>query len=190
MPTRKPGPGKPDQPKRGRPPRTLEQREAAKERRITQSVKGRLKFRPGDKHALDVQMKEARNYRALIAAQLESLQATQAALNELDDPGVMVSREEHALKAFLWEEYQEHKHRDHIAATFLAIRRQRLLARLQAANDALQIARDLLTPNDTLVARLACGGGGGPPGRRDPSAAAQDAAPAETSRPGGARHAD
>jgi hypothetical protein len=110
-----------------------------------------MKFRPGDEHTLDVQIREAKNYHALLAVQLEQLQATQAALNDLDDPGVMVSRQEHSLKAFLWQEYHDHKHRDHIAATFLAIRRQRLLARLQAAEAALQMAEDLITSDDRLL---------------------------------------
>lgn len=83
-------------------------------------------------------------------AQVEQLQATHAALDALDDPGVLISQEENARKAFLWETYRGHKHRDHIAATFLAIRRQRLLARLQAATDALQIATDLLQPGEML----------------------------------------
>ena len=136
--------------KPGRPGRMAEERIAAQERRIAPSFEGRLKFRPGDPHVLDIQEKEARNYRALLVAQVEQLQATHATLDALDDPGVSISQEENALKAFLWETYRDHKHRDHIAATFLAIRRQRLLARLQAATDALQIATDLLQPGETL----------------------------------------
>jgi hypothetical protein len=56
--------------RRGRPPKTPEQRRQEQERRIPPSFAGRLKFRPGDPHALDVQIKEARNYRALIREQI------------------------------------------------------------------------------------------------------------------------
>jgi len=141
----------PRQRKPGRPRRTEDERATAKERRIEPSYKGRLTFRPGDKHALDSQIKEARNYRGLLMAQLEQLHLVQDELVTLDDPGAFISREENVLKEFLWETYRDHKHRDHITATFLSIRRQRLLARLQAATDAIQIAADLLQPDDTLL---------------------------------------
>ena len=45
------------------------------ERRIKTSYKGRLMFRPGDKHVLDDQVKEARNYQLLLAEQISHLQA-------------------------------------------------------------------------------------------------------------------
>ena len=76
----------PRQRKLGRPRRTEDERVAAKERRIEPSYKGRLTFRPGDKHALDSQIKEARNYRGLLMAQLEQLQLVQDELVTLDDP--------------------------------------------------------------------------------------------------------
>ena len=144
----------PRQRKPGRPRRTEDERATAKERRIEPSYKGRLTFRPGDKHALDSQIKEARNYRALLVAQVEQLQLAQDELVTLDDPGAFISREENVLKEFLWETYKDHKHRDHITATFLVIRRQRLLARLHAATDAIQIAADLLQPDETLLSDL------------------------------------
>jgi hypothetical protein len=113
-----------------------------------------MAFRPGAEHKLDVQEREARNYRALLTEQLNKLQKIQAELNTMDDPGVLVSREEAALKSFLWEMYRDHKHRDHIAATFLAIRRARLLARFEAAAAALEMAADLLRPDDMLLKEL------------------------------------
>lgn len=69
--------------KPGRPRRTAEERASAQERRIAPSFEGRLKFRPGDPHVLNVEVKEARNYRALLVALVEQLQATQAALDAL-----------------------------------------------------------------------------------------------------------
>ncbi len=144
------------QPRRaGRPARSAEEREAAKERRIPRSQEGRLKFRQGDPHALDVQIREARNYRHLITEKLAQLQAIVSDLdNPQDDPSASISDQESALKSFLWTTYQEHKHREHILATFLAIRRARLLAKLDAAAAALQVAADLLAPDDTLLAEL------------------------------------
>lgn len=150
----KPRGDQPQRPRPGRPRRTAQEREAAKERRIEASYTGRRRFRPGDPHVLNVQEREARNYRALLALQLGRLQATTAALNALDDPGVVMSQEENELKQYLWDQYQEHKHRDHVAATWLVIRRERLLARLQAADDALRIAVDLLAPDDSLLQDL------------------------------------
>ncbi|GHO88246.1 hypothetical protein [Dictyobacter formicarum] len=150
------GDGQPPHRRRpGRPRRTPEQLDIAKERRIPRSQKGRLKFRPGDAHALDIQMQEARNYRHLIAAKVEQLQALVAALDaSQDDPGVAMSEQEAALKSFLWTVYADHKHRDHILATFLAIRRARLLAKLEAAGTALEMAASLLAPDEHLFAEL------------------------------------
>lgn len=153
MPTRRnPGPG--DRRRPGRPRRTPEQQAAAQERRIPRSQKGRLKFRPGDPHALDVQIQEARNYRRLIAAKLAQLQAALSALDTQEDPSAAISDQEAALKSFLWTTYQEHKHREHILATFLAIRRARLLAKLEAAGAALEMAADLLKPDNSLLQEL------------------------------------
>src|SRR6266700_3861903 len=126
--------------KRGRPSMTEEERRQVEEPRIDASFEGRYKFRPGMPHTLDVQLKEARNYRALITEQLGQLSRTLDGLESQDDPGEQISREENALKEFLWHHYQRHKHRDHILATFLAVRRQRLLARLEAAHNALELA--------------------------------------------------
>jgi len=132
----------------GRPRRQVQ------ERRIETSFTGRLKFRPGFPHALDDQIREARNYRFLLAEQVSQLQTLLAELEQLDDPGAQMSQEENALKAFLWETYQDHKHRDHILATFLGIRRKRLLERLQAAQVAIELARDFFAPDHRIVQEL------------------------------------
>ncbi len=124
------------------------------ERRIEPSFTGRLKFRPGFPHALDDQIREARNYRLLLAEQVGQLQALLAELEQLDDPDAQMSQEENALKAFLWETYQDHKHRDHILATFLGIRRKRLLERLQASQVAIELARDFLAPDHRILQEL------------------------------------
>jgi len=129
-------------------------RRQAQERRIEPSFKGRLTFRPGFPHALDDQLKEARNYRLLLKEQIDHLQVVLSELEQLDEPGAQISQEENALKAFLWDTYQDHKHRDHIVATFLAIRRKRLLERLQAAEAAIELARDFLAPDHRILQEL------------------------------------
>ncbi len=113
-----------------------------------------LGLRPGFPHALDDQIREARNYRLLLMEQVGHLQALLAELEQLDDPGAQMSQEENALKAFLWETYQDHKHRDHILATFLGIRRKRLLERLQAAQVAIELARDFFAPDHRILQEL------------------------------------
>jgi len=50
--------------------------------------------------------------------------------------------------------YQDHKHRDHILATFLGIRRKRLLERMQAAQVAIELARDFLALDHRIVQEL------------------------------------
>lgn len=139
--------------RRGRPRRSSSEREAAQERRIPVSRKGRLKFRPGSPHALDVQMREARNYQRLIAAKLEQFQAILSVLTT-DDLSGAVGEQEATLKAYIMTTYMNHKHREHILATFLAIRRARLLAKLDAALGAMEMVADLLHPDDTLVEEL------------------------------------
>ncbi len=143
-----PEPGAPTRRRRGRPEKP------AQAPRIRESRKGRLKFRPGDPHVLDVQLREARNYRGLILEHLTQIQAELARLDELNNPIEQLSREDDALKRFLWGRYYEHKHRDHILATFLAIRRRRLYERLQAAAIALNLAESFLTPDNSLLQDL------------------------------------
>jgi hypothetical protein len=148
--------GEGTQPKRGRPRKSEAEREAEKERRIPTSFQGRMKFRPGDPHALDTEFREARNLQALIIEQIGQINGQLTGLMEQDDPGAAISAEENALKAFLWDTYKEHKHRDHIIAVFLAMRRRRLQSRLEAAYSALEICKDLLTPDDKILQELRC----------------------------------
>jgi hypothetical protein len=84
--------------RRGRP-----RKPANQPRRLRESREGRLKFLPGDEHALDDQLKEARNYRYLLIEQINQLQQVLAELEQLDSPGEQISQEEQALQAFLWE---------------------------------------------------------------------------------------
>jgi hypothetical protein len=124
------------------------------QRRLRQSKKGRLKFQPGDKHTLDDQLKEARNYRLLIAEQISQLRQVLADLGDLSQLDEQTRAEDEALKTFLWDKYREHKHRDHILATFLIARRKHRLERLQAAEAATRLLREFLVPDDALLQEL------------------------------------
>jgi hypothetical protein len=73
---------------------------------------------------------------------------------QIDYPLLHLSAEEKPLKEFLWHTYKELKHREHVLAVFLAIRRRRMLARLQIAHQALQMAQSLLEPDQQLLVDL------------------------------------
>lgn len=123
------------------------------DRRLKPSGKGRLKFLPGDAHVLDDQLDEARNYRRLLDEQTSQLEQLLAAFN-LSELREQINQEDEALKRYLWERYHDHKHRDHLLATFLIARRRRRLERMQAAEKALMLAREFLAPDDTLLQQL------------------------------------
>jgi hypothetical protein len=113
-----------------------------------------MSFKPGDPHPMDAQLEEARQLREALVEQIAQLQAVVVELSELDDPSEVISREEIAIKALLWQLYGNFKHRDHIVATFLAARRRRLLQRLQAAGAALEQARSFLTADSAMLPLL------------------------------------
>lgn len=140
--------------RRGRPPRSQAQREQAKQRRIPKSGKGRLKFIPGLPHVMDGEIQEARRLREQLLEELTQISKSIAALDQADDPGQEIGAEERALKQFLWQTYRDHKHRDHIPAVFLSLRRRRLITRLRAARVALEMASDLLEPDERILDEL------------------------------------
>ncbi len=133
---------------RGRP------RKWTGDRRIGKVYEGRMSFKPGDPHPMDTQIEEARSLREAIVAQIAVLQGLVVELEQLDDPGVAISREEQGIKTLLWMLYGSRKHREHIIATFIAARRRRLLQRLQAAEAALVQAHSFLTADSTLLPLL------------------------------------
>jgi hypothetical protein len=133
---------------RGRPPKW------PKERRIPLIYEGRMSFQPGDEHFMDKQIEEARRLSEEITEQLAQVQQLVIDLNTFDSPGAWISEEEAAIKALLWDMYSARKHRDHILATFIVARRRRLLQRLQAAQAALEQARDFLAADEAMLPRL------------------------------------
>ena len=106
------------------------------ERRIPISKEGRISFRPGKKHPLDVQIKEARAAREQLEGQFELFLERLHALASLEGVADRFEDEDEALRRYLSAHFQDYLHVDHLEATFLWLRRRRALARLQAAQAA------------------------------------------------------
>ncbi len=123
------------------------------ERRIPISKEGRISFRPGKKHALDVQIKEARRAEEQMVELLEQFAEMLRALAPLDGLADRFEAEDEALRSYLAAHFQDYLHVDHLEATFLWLRRRRAMARLQAAQAALSLVQELLAP-DPLVDEL------------------------------------
>jgi hypothetical protein len=123
------------------------------QRRIEPSGTGRLAFRPGKKHSLDVQIKEAQEARKELEEQLTLFTEELQALAPLQELAARLEAEEEELRKFLGEHYRDYFHQEHIEATLLWLRRRRATARLQAARAALSLAQELLAP-DPLVDQL------------------------------------
>lgn len=125
----------------------------SQKRRIERSGAGRIAFRPGKKHPLDVQLQEARQAKKLLEEQLALLEQEVQALAPLHEGAVRIKAEDEALRQFLTARYEDYFHQDHIESTFLWLRRRRAAARVQAARAALSLIQDLLAP-DTFVDQL------------------------------------
>ncbi|MHB8596698.1 MAG: hypothetical protein ACYDER_07800 [Ktedonobacteraceae bacterium] len=128
-------------------------RQPQSKRRIEPSTEGRISFRPGKKHPLDIQIKEARHLKEQLAEQLQRFVEMLHELSPLEEVADRFEAEDETLRHFLAEHYQDYFHVDHIEATFLGLRRRRAIARLQAAQTALTLVQELLAP-DTFVDEL------------------------------------
>jgi hypothetical protein len=122
-------------------------RQPGSERRIKPSGEGRISFRPGRKHPLDVQFEEARRAKEQLAEQLERFAELLHGLAPLEEIADRFEAEDEALRHYLAEHYQDYFHVDHLTATFLWLRRRRAIARLQAAQAALSLVQELLAPD-------------------------------------------
>src|SRR5258708_1592074 len=138
------------EPKRSGPGRP---RKSKAERRIKPSGEGRLRFKQGDPHTLDVQLDEAHRVGQQLTAAAEPLPALLAVLEEFQQVPARLAAEDEDLAAFLGEHYSDRKHVDHIQATLMIFRRKRALTRVQAAEAALRLAQELLAP-DPLIPPL------------------------------------
>lgn len=126
---------------------------ATSQRRIATSGPGRIAFRPGKKHPLDVQFQEARQAKEQLEEQLTLFTEELHALSTFEALPAQIKAEDEAMRHFLAERYEDYFHQDHIESTFLWLRRRRTITRLQAARAALTLVQDLLAP-DTFVDQL------------------------------------
>jgi hypothetical protein len=117
------------------------------ERRIQPSGRGRISFRPGKEHPLDVQIEEASRAKEQLDEQLTHFAEALHSLAPLEAISSRIAAEDQALRHFLAEHYSDYFHQDHLEATFLLLRRRRILARLQAAQAALNLVQELLAPD-------------------------------------------
>ncbi len=131
------------------------------ERTISQSKKGRILWRPGRPHPLDVLFEEAKTLRAALPGHLEELltsaQRVQHRLHTLldmeqqfDDPAAPISAADRAAFRAVSERFHNRKHLEHLEAVFAVVRRKRLAGRIQAIQAALDLAAGLLAEEDSL----------------------------------------
>ncbi len=131
------------------------------DRTIKESRKGRILWRPGTPHPLDVLFQEAQTLRDELPGQLQemltSAQHVQHTLHSLlemeqqfDDPAAPISAADRAAFQAVTERFHNRKHLDHLEAIFAVVRRKRLAGRLQAIQAALDLAAGLLAEEDSL----------------------------------------
>lgn len=127
---------------------------APRPRKIEPSFQGRLRFLPGDDHPLDVMIQEAQQLWEQVREVLERVVGTLDQMNQSGDPITQILAEDQAIQQVIRRRYRDHKHRDHILATFIALYRKRLLDRLKAAQGALDLAKELLAPDTTFLGNV------------------------------------
>ncbi len=131
------------------------------ERTIKESKKGRMLWRPGTPHPLDVLFEEAKTLRDELPGHLEELltsaQRVQHTLHSLlemeqqfDDLVAPISAADRAAFRAVTERFHNRKHLDHLEAVFAVLRRKRLAGRLQAIRAALDLAAGLLAEEESL----------------------------------------
>jgi hypothetical protein len=122
-------------------------RTSMSERRIQSSGRGRISFRPGKEHPMDVQIEEASRAKEQLDEQLAHFAEALRGLVLPEEIASRIAAEDQTLRHFLAEHYSDYFHQDHLEATFLLLRRRRILARLQAAQAALNLVQELLAPD-------------------------------------------
>ena len=131
------------------------------ERKIGVSKTGRVLWRPGKPHPLDILFDEAQTLRKDLPGHLEelltSVQSLQSRLHTLlemeqqfADPAAPLSAADHAAFRAVSERFYNRKHLSHLEAVFAVVRRKRLAGRLQAIRAALDLASGLLAEEDSL----------------------------------------
>lgn len=132
------------------------------ERKIEKSETGRVYWKAGEAHPLDVLYSELDELRAQLPEQLKQLLTTAstceerlrtilAASQKSDDPMTMFSQAEKSAHTAIFERFKDRKHYSHLQAIFALRRQQRLAGRLKTAAAALQLANGLLEGEESFA---------------------------------------
>ena len=125
------------------------------DRKIQESKTGRVLWRPGKPHPLDILFEEAATLRKELPGHVEELlslaqhvQHELVTLLDLEqqfaDPAAPLSAADSAAIHAVSERFSNRKHLGHLEAVFAVLRRKRLAGRLQAIRAALDLASGLL----------------------------------------------
>ena len=134
---------------------------AREKKKIEESKKGRVYWKPGKPHPLDVLFKELDKLRKLIPDQLaalltsaeqtvERLHTVLEATQDADDPTALFAptNEEARLAAF--DRFYNRKHSAHLLTIFTIQRYKRLVGRMNAIQAALDLANGLLEEEEAF----------------------------------------
>ena len=130
-------------------------------RKIEISQKGRVYWKPGQEHPLDVLYEEEDKVKGQLPGLLEELlstaQQTTIRLNgvleaarESDDLALLFSEADRAAHHLIVDRFHNRKHYSHLHAAFSLQRYKRLMGRLRTIQAALTLANDLLGAEETL----------------------------------------
>jgi len=136
------------------------QRKEQGPRKIAESRKGRVWWKPGEAHPLDRLDDELKELRDQLPGEIEALmlvahqteqhlQALQQ-IEQEDDPTAAFTAADHLASHIVIERFHDRKHEHHLRTIFAIQRRKRLMGRLQAIRAALDLANGLLAEDDTL----------------------------------------
>jgi hypothetical protein len=130
-------------------------------RKIEKSETGRVYWKPGKAHPLDVLYEEVDQIKAQLPGLLEELlstaQQTTIRLNgmleaarESNDLAALFSEADRQAHHLIVDRFHNRKHYDHLHAAFTLQRYKRLIGRLKTIQAALNLASDLLGAEETL----------------------------------------
>jgi len=140
----------------------MPRREVPKQpRKIEESRKGRVYWKPGNPHPLDILREDLDQLKGqlpdLLTSLLSTAQQTVASLEailsataENDDLVAPFSQADHATRKIIIDRFNNRKHLSHLLLAWDCQRYKRLLGRLQTIQAALTLANDLLAAEETL----------------------------------------
>lgn len=132
-------------------------RSAPKPRKVPISQEGRLRWKPGEKHALDVMFGEAEQMQHELEEELAQTQQALRSVRVLMGDAQMLAAKDEEARAIVRQQFRTHKHYEHIQATFAVLRLRRQITRLQAVTEALDLVAMLLIEvfrEDVIVEEL------------------------------------